>query len=224
MRRLESIGIDVVGVTDGADWQAVWPGCRSVVVFASGGPALWEAWLAHLATAPDELERADPLDTFVRDSLEQGLRGAADPEVRWVRCAGDDLPLDFRRLGLEAGLGWRSRLGLLLHPRHGPWLSLRAAAFTRLDLPRSGPLRTPGPCSTCPAPCERACPAGAVSGEGWDARRCLGWQATSTSCRGGCLAREACPVGAEARYGAAQHAYHHAHDRHVVRAALRERA
>ncbi|HMV66403.1 MAG TPA: hypothetical protein PKA64_06100, partial [Myxococcota bacterium] len=127
---LRRIGVDVVGVADGAAWQRVLPGCRSVVVFASGGDALWRAWLGHLAGRPAEIDLPHPLDAFVRSALP-----ADTGEVRWLPCAADaPLQVDFRALALAAGLGWRSRLDLVLHPTHGPWLGLRAAAFTTAAL------------------------------------------------------------------------------------------
>jgi ubiquinone biosynthesis protein len=117
---------------------------------------------------------------------------------RWVRCADDvpDAP-DFRALARAAGLGWASRLGLLLHPTFGPWIGLRAAVFVPERLAAT-PLSGPSPCADCPAPCVAACPAAAIV-DTWDAARCLPWQAARDTCHGGCLARSACPARRPAR-------------------------
>ncbi len=187
---LAAVGCGVWGVADREDGG-------SVVVFASTGASLWDR--ARARGGPD------PVDTIVRDAL-AALPVRADR--RWVRCADDvpDAP-DFRALARAAGLGWASRLGLLLHPTFGPWIGLRAAVFVPERLAAT-PLSGPSPCADCPAPCVAACPAAAIV-DTWDAARCLPWQAARDTCHGGCLARSACPVGAAHAYGPDQHRYHH---------------
>lgn len=140
-----------------------------------------------------------------------------------MRCAADAEPfVDFRVLGEQAGLGWRSRLGLLLHPVHGPWIALRAAAFVDVALEPTGPLPAPPPCASCAAPCAAACPAAALASGAWEPAPCFAWQAERDACRAGCGARSACPIGVGSRYGIHQHAYHQSHDRAHVRRALAE--
>jgi hypothetical protein len=201
---LHGRGVQIWGVADGTPWQAILPGCRSVLVVGSGGRALWELLQDRRAAgwAPD-----DPVDALVSEALEPHL-GAAG--CRWVRCAEDEpCFVDFRRLGLEAGLAHPSRLGLLLHPVYGPWWGLRAACFTTEDLPLSRPLASAPPCGACPAPCATACPVGAPREPTLDLEACLSWQRAETTCAGGCLARMACPEGPQHAYSAAQHRYHH---------------
>jgi hypothetical protein len=43
-----------------------------------------------------------------------------------------------------------------------------------------------------------------------DWQRCIDFRLAEPTCRGTCLAREACPVGTEHRYSPAQVAFHHA--------------
>jgi hypothetical protein len=210
-RALAAIGCQAWGVADGAPWQGWLPGCRAVVVVGSGGPALWRAAVAR---GP----RPDPVDGLVRAVLD-GL--PPGPGRRWTRIAGDvpEQP-DARTLAVAAGLGWPSRLGLVLHPTYGPWLGVRAVAFTTDPLPPTGPLAAPAPCETCAAPCATACPAAAIAPT-WHADRCLPHRAAHTTCDGGCLARSACPVGAEHVYDATAHRYHqHPPSRASILAAL----
>lgn len=199
-------GLPLTGVADGAPWQHVLPGCQAVVVYASGHE-LWDLLAQRIRTDPDFAQQPDPIDTLVAETiarLPSALGG------RWVRCANDASPqLDFRSLAAQAGLGWPSRLGLLLHPERGPWIGLRAAWFTTAALTITGPLSGSGPCRGCAAPCAMACPAAALPPSGWRADRCLPHQAQTRDCEGGCLARSACPVGQDAAYTAAQHRYHH---------------
>lgn len=201
--RLAAIGVDVVGVADGAAWSDRYPGTRSVVVVGSRPRALWSAFTDHLRAHPEAADQADPLDAFVAATV-RGLGGGT-----WVRCAADDgLDVDFRGLAVAAGLGHPSRLGLVVHPEVGPWLGLRAACFTPDVLTPTGPLPGDGPCATCDAPCAPACPAGAIGPDGIDIGRSWTFRQGDARCDGGCLARDACPVGAEHRPDDATVRYH----------------
>lgn len=196
-RVLAGVGVQVMGIADGRPYEHLLPGARSAVVFASGGPAIWQC-----IRATD----ADPIDDLVRRTL---ASLPVHPGQRWIRCANDDEPVDFMTLAVAAGLGHRSRLGLLVHPTYGPWLGLRALCLTTETLEVHGPLDTDSPCVGCAAPCASACPASAIGPDTLRLDACLDWQAREDSCHGGCLARSACVVGPEHAYSAAQHRYHH---------------
>lgn len=214
------VGLNVWGVADGAPWQHVLPGCRSVLVIGSGGTTLWDGFLRSVAEQPARLELDGPLDARVVEAI---AAVPADPSRLWIRCAADDgQHVDFRSLARDAGLGHPSRLGLLLHPTYGPWFALRAACFTTDALPVTGPLVTPTPCEGCAAPCTAACPVGAIGPGGWSFAPCVGFQERDPTCHGGCLARAACVVGREHAYGALQHRYHqHTAGRRAVLQALK---
>lgn len=212
-RLLAPAGLDRSGVAPGGDLQHLLPGCRSAVVYGSGR-LLWEAFIADLRARPAHLtEEAHPLDAFVR-RLVQAADPSPPPSRRWILCgaAGDPQEqalIDFRMLAHAAGLGWRSRLGLLLHPEAGPWLGLRAACLTIEELPVTGPLAGEGPCGGCPAPCATACPAAAIHpADGWQVGPCARHQKQSSSCEAGCLSRSACPAGTAHRYDPLQLRYH----------------
>lgn len=208
--RFEAVGIGVRGIAAAEGLDAVLPGARSVVVFASGGRRLW----GHLDAAVP-----DPVDAVVH-----GVLDTLEPDAsrRWVPCTdAADVHLDFQGLAIRAGLGQRGRIGLVLHPTYGPWLGLRAACLTTEALDPSP--AAPSPCAGCSAPCVAACPARAVDRTA-DWARCGAWQATATTCVDGCLARIACPVGAEHAYSGEQHRYHHhPPSRATVLDALRKR-
>ena len=220
-RALGDAGLNAWGIADGRGYDELLPGCRSVVVFGSGGQALWAALSAELSVRPEGLSGEDhPVDQFVARAIQR-----ADPSPagrRWVRCAGDaETFVDFRPLALGAGLGWHSKLGLLMHPTFGPWLGLRAACFTTEELPLTGMLPGDGPCASCAAPCIPACPGGAMSPAGIDIRRCAASHRQSDACAKTCHSREACPEGPEHRYVREQLDYHY--DRATGRKALAER-
>jgi len=208
---LASIGLNAVGVASG-EGVDVLPGCRSVVVFGSGGPALWDAFTQACSSDPTVLTaHAHPLDRFIARTL-ASVDPVPDAAHRmWVRCAFDaERFVDFRPLAQEAGLGWPSRLGLLLSPAHGPWMGLRAACFTTEALPVTGALPGAGPCGPCAAPCEQACPVSAVpasTGVRFDIQACASHKQAG-GCHGHCKARQACPYGLESVYPPLEQAYH----------------
>ena len=216
---LTGFGLNVSGTAPGEAYEEILPGCRSVLVFASGGPDLWKAFEADIQREPRWLQEEEhPLDAWLHRAL---TRADPDPPPsrRWVRCAADETTLvDFRTLALRAGLGWHSKLGLLLHPEYGPWMGLRAACFTTEKLPDSVPLPGEGPCAPCPAPCQPACHGGAISEKGWDPKRCSSFHFESTLCESSCDARVACPVGQDAIYP--PRAIHYHYNRAQGRAAL----
>ena len=225
--RLASSGLNHVGVTSARAWdavaspetctEAVAPGARSVVVVASAGPSFWRAFVAHCRVHPDHfLASAHPLDAFARRAIEMATVGEPHP---WHFAAFDAaLALDFRTLAVQAGLGAPSRLGLVLHPRWGPWIGLRAAGFVPFALPETG--ASPDLCTGCPAPCETACPGAAFEAGQWSVSRCASFHQVSDTCARSCASREACPVGLEHRYPSLARLYHY--NRAEGRAALRE--
>lgn len=208
---LHGLGLNAVGVADGSDYERFLPGCRSVVVLGSGGPALWEALLeAVRAEAEIWTAQQHPLDAWVKGAVQVLDPDPPPQERRWVFCGAlDKVQPDFRHLAEAAGLGWKSKLGVLLHPEYGPWLGLRAACFTTEVLPVSARPSGPSPCEACPAPCVDACPTDAMSrSEGWDVGRCAAFHTESPRCHRRCDARGACPVGVEHRYSDLERLYH----------------
>ena len=102
-------------------------------------PRFW--WAAAAAPSGDAFSRApefgsepEPLDAFTRRVVEAAtaaLERAGHPSralLAFERHGG--VHADFVALAERAGLGARSRLGLLVHPLYGPWLSLRALVLT----------------------------------------------------------------------------------------------
>lgn len=222
--RLAARGFNLVGVTDarrfdagapaGHRLAAILPGARSAVIIASGGRAVWEAATRAGSTGPGwplpSPGDPDPIDTLTRKTVsEEAARfAAAFPEARLriLYPFGERAAtVSFARLAEEAGLGTADTvLRLLLHPRYGPWVSLRACLLTDLELPAGGRLESFRPCDGCPRPCLVACPAGVITAGGWDHTACFTYRRAGPNCLDGCAPRLACPVGAEHRYGPAE--------------------
>ena len=152
------------------------------------------------------------------------LDGGAHPLDRWSERVIGDLA---RAFGAEAlfpfggppyqpflawarrsGRAWPSPVGMLVQADTGLFVSYRGALAFAAPIPVPAP--APMPCPDCAAPCLTACPAGALTGEGYDVPRChahLDTPAGAECLGGGCLVRRACPVGAHLRSGE-QSAFH----------------
>jgi epoxyqueuosine reductase len=188
---------------------ALMPGTRSILVFASGGRALWECFLADIRAHPEHLyAEQHPLDAFVRRAIEGASRAWSAAPHRWFYAAAEaSVHLDFRTLAVSAGIGSPSRLGLVIHKEYGPWLGLRAACMVPFDLEETG--GHADLCGSCDAPCVTSCPGSAFIDGQWDVEACATFHRQSEACSTSCDARSGCPVGDEHRYSDAQARYHY---------------
>lgn len=142
------------------------PWARSIVVVAhdyleqSGGPAANGPTVGRFATR-DQYEQ-------VR-RIAEGLTAALDGKGHKGEVLIDDNRLVDRVAAARAGLGWIGRSTMVLTPGHGPWLLL-GSVVTDAELEPTEPMvRT---CGTC-ADCIPACPTGALTTDGLDARLCI---------------------------------------------------
>jgi hypothetical protein len=184
------------------------PGARAVLVVGSGGRLLWERFRAAPEGQGQLDPDGDPLDTYTARLLAEAA-ALAGHGARWglysEQREGAFAPLG--RLAQLAGLGAPSRLGLLVHPRYGPWLALRGLLYLphRVEPARPEPF---DPCNGCPAPCTVACRGGAVGPAGLDLAACLATRRALPACAHDCDARLACVVGREHAYTVEQRAHH----------------
>lgn len=204
MRAAED-GLAVTGAFHPGDDDGAPEGTGTLILLGYGGPALW----ARFAASPEKADGArHPLDRWssrVIGALAAEFGGAAlfpfggppyQPFIRWTYAAE---PLH------------QSRLGMSIHPERGLWSGWRGALALpeRLSLPLAS--RGAHPCEGCAAPCRDACPVGAFSDAGYDAAACrahLNGPDGAPCRRRGCLARRACPVGAEFAQSDEQATFH----------------
>jgi hypothetical protein len=175
---------------------------RTIALIGIAGRRGWDAF----AESPEAQDGgADPLDRFSRrvvDGLARALGAIA------LYPFGGPPHWPFQQWARRAEPVHSSPLGLLIHPAFGLWHSYRGAlAFPQaFELPPVQPAASP--CDACVGrPCLGACPVGAFSAEGYDVAACAAHlrEAAGAECmERGCLARRACPVGAQHRHGAAQ--------------------
>lgn len=182
---------------------------RALYLIGSAGPRFWETFVRSSEYGDDLPE---PLDRFTKRVLSD-LASEMGMVVVFPFVGPPYHP--FQKWALRTGGFSQSPLGVLAHFRYGPWVGLRAAflsgeiASTGVDGP-DGPGE--GPCPACvDKPCLTACPVAAISLEsGYDVASCRDHVAgaTGNSCLSGCLARRACPYGADYRQAPEQAQFH----------------
>ncbi|NNE87258.1 MAG: ferredoxin [Silicimonas sp.] len=111
---------------------------------------------------------------------------------------------------LRSGRAWVSPAQLLVHDTAGLFVSYRGAILVpgELDLPPP----PPKPCESCATkPCLTACPADALTANGYDLPACHAFLETKdgkTCMTQGCAVRRACPLARTYPRVDAQSAYH----------------
>ena len=118
-----------------APWraQAVFAETRGIMVVANAGHSLWPRFRASAEAALED----DPLDRYTARALADACAPGAHFALYHERRAGAYLPLV--ALAERAGLGAPGRVGVLLHPEYGPWLSLRGLVYLPVAVPWSEP-------------------------------------------------------------------------------------
>ena len=173
----------------GALGGSLWPSFAQSPEFDDGQPHPLDRWSRRVVTALAEDCGAMALFPFGTPPL---------PFLSWARRAEPSLA--------------PSPLGLLIHPRHGLWHSYRGALCFAERLPLPEPLMEASPCESCvERPCLSACPVAAFDGASYDVASCAAHLATveGEACfASACQARQACPIGAESRYGPEQARFH----------------
>ncbi len=130
----------------------------------------WAAWAASYARGPD----------YHRTVAEKLARVASELGFRRSSAHVDATPLPERAIARRAGLGWLGRNRFLIHPHLGGDVCLAELAVDEpISFGEGDPIEAP--CGECAA-CIDACPTGALTADGVDARRCVAYH-TSRSRR-----------------------------------------
>jgi hypothetical protein len=118
---------------------------------------------------------------------------------------GSYLPLV--ALARRAGFGTPGRVGVLIHPVFGPWISIRGVVYLPFEVEASATAAF-DPCTGCLAPCASACHGGVIGPRSVDAEGCFRTRLLTPACRSACDARAACVVGREHAFTPEQVAHH----------------
>lgn len=179
------------------------PGERQLILLGHAGRRLWDCVTAA-GCAGD-----DPIDDYSRRTVAACLAARLGGRPWRIVYPGDS-PVGLQRLGELAGWHHASPFMVGIDAEWGSWFAYRAVVLAASDFPLSVAEARPHPCAACvDRPCVGACPAGALA-DGFALGACSDFRLTEESpCAEGCLARQACPLGARHRYAAAQirHSY-----------------
>jgi len=181
---------------------------QTVVLIGPKGGSNWSHFRAWQSSQTDR-GGADPLDNWskavltpIAENLGAAVWFPSDPPWQpfqsWAKAAE----------GLKP-----SPLGLLIHPEFGVWHSYRGALGFDVDLGNEPGSEKNHPCDKCAErPCLSACPVHAITENGFAVASCRAHLKTEPGQAGcvksGCLARNACPVGAGWRYSDDQLQFH----------------
>lgn len=212
--RLGAFGLSCRGVLRFEDGHAAPPlaegePASAVVLVGVAGGAMWPIFGAWREAQGDG-GGSDPLDRWSKLVID-----AVAGEFGASACYPSEPPYQpFQTWAMRAEGLKPSPLRILIHPRFGLWHSYRGALLFRDWRDEIAASETVAhPCAACAdKPCRSACPVGAISENGFDVARCRQHLVTPVGQGGcmvsGCLARNACPVGAEFRYPDAQLGFH----------------
>ncbi len=181
---------------------------QSVVLVGNVGGSFWQPFSAWREAQPD-LGGEHPLDNWSRAVL----RPLAEHFGATVYFPSDPPWQPFQRWAMQAEGLKPSPLGILIHPVYGLWHGYRGALGFGFPLDMQASQTADHPCDSCAGkPCQKHCPAGAITAYGFQLHPCrahLKTPAGEVGCmQAGCLARAACPVGAEHRYPPEQLQFH----------------
>ena len=206
--RLESVGLCARGglhLDPDLDRRAAENGFRTLVLAGNVGSSCW----THFESFRTNDRGDDPLDAWSKSIGEtiaaefncQALYPFDKPWWPWQNWCQ-------RIEGLRP-----SPLGILIHPQYGLWHGYRVAFAFHEAIEVPPPVTLEHACDRCAdKPCISHCPAAAVADTGFDLPGCRNHLTTPAGQAGcmtqGCLARNACPVGREYRYNAAQLRFH----------------
>lgn len=176
--------------------------CKTLLLL---GPS--KGFWSHIAQEPEMGDaKPDPVDRWSTRTITEIARNtnatAAFP-------FGGPPYKPFYTWALRTGRVWSSPVMLAVHDTHGLFVSFRGALLfpRKIDLP-AGPAQAP--CTDCAKPCLSACPAQALTQDGYALDKCHAYLDTrdGADCMAfGCAVRRKCPVGKDLR-DPRQSAYH----------------
>lgn len=170
-------------------------GYRQLILIGHGGRRLWECVQAS------GIGGAHPIDDYCVQTVQRWFAEQM-PGTRYRIVYPGQAPVGLQALGRLAGWHHASPFMVGIDGEWGSWYAYRAVVLAESRFSPFFPADRSIPCVDCPdQPCIAACPADAMAGGQFSLTRCAGYRLQADSaCAYGCLARSACPVGAEHRY------------------------
>ncbi|MCV9996678.1 ferredoxin [Pararhizobium sp. YC-54] len=181
---------------------------KSVALLGNVGGSIWPAFQCWRDGRPDR-GGENPLDRWSKAVIE--------PVAQYLGATAyfpSDPPWQpFQQWAMRAEGLQPSPLGILIHPQYGLWHGYRGALGFERELAATIPANQSHACDYCrDKPCLSSCPANAILADGFQITPCRTHLKTRQGEAGclstGCIARNACPVGAEHRYPVEQLHFH----------------
>ena len=180
---------------------------KTILLVGNIGGSMWPAFARWREQSPAPVD--DPMDRW----SDEVIRPIADKFGGRAYFPSEKPWQPFQQWAMRAEGLKASPLGILIHPIYGLWHGYRGAIGFADRLGTKTQPFADHPCDHCPdKPCLSTCPVDAVHALRFDVASCRDHLGTSTGtggCRSsGCVARNACPVGADYRYGPEQLRFH----------------
>ncbi len=178
-----------------------------VGIILANSRAFWPRFLEALKASEALRESKHPLNAYIADTVVQLVDAfSVDFEIRWAH-ASEPSPVAMQRAAMMAGLAHTSPSYLSIHPKHGPWIGLRAVIVLDTAWESGDPEPAPDPCTPCAKPClpalDKAVEASRNNPKG---------KKVAGSWRLWLAVRDACPMGRSSRYSDEQCEYHYRPD------------
>jgi hypothetical protein len=180
---------------------------QTVVLLGNVGGSIWPAF-SRWRSGPGQ-GATDPLDRWSVEMIRQlaerfGGQAYFPSEKPWQ---------PFQQWAMRAEGLKASPLGVLIHPDYGLWHGYRGAVGFRETIGTATVPFDYHPCDHCrDKPCLTSCPVDAVKATSFDVPACRSHVHSTVGQAGcmasGCIARNACPVGAGYRYPVEQLRFH----------------
>ena len=223
LQDLSAKGLNVHGFLAFKDWPVALQSYSASVMEAVGsdpvlwvvahqGPALWRHLTGVWGAERPPIDQTDPIDRWAFEQVSAVLRDVGVNHKIVFPMADRHAPhWPLQQLGRTLGWHHTSPFQVGIDAQWGSWFAYRAVVVLPSGCaPPSASRQLPHPCETCVGrPCEVTCPAQALTPQ-WSLDACMAYRLSEgAACAATCVAREACPVGSEHRYGKAQLAYHY---------------
>ena len=175
---------------------------NSYGVIIGNSKALWPHFTKFLGAHEGWLEAPNPFDRFVEKRIPECLETLDEKfNIRYSHLPEPN-HIAFQRLAQISGLAFLSKSYLSIHPKFGPWVSLRAALVIQgvAELPLPEPMVNP--CNQCKSSCEISFNKVLNKMEDQKSHQIIGWKEWLE-------VRNACPLGQRYKFGDEQIEYHY---------------
>jgi cyanocobalamin reductase (cyanide-eliminating) / alkylcobalamin dealkylase len=187
-------------------------------VLVANSRALWPAFLDAAAANAGLVRAPHPIDQYVQGQVLEAI-DALSPchwEVRWEY---EEPPrrVAMQRLAEVIGFANLSPAHLCVHPKYGPWVSLRAVIVVDVEGPSEQPPPLKSSCPECATHCGALLEAALAASPHFESAESA---TVAANWRPWVSVREACSTGDCYRFYDDQIRYHYTKDRGVLEASL----